>query len=127
MQKTTEKLSPPDLSKYGIKNVEKIYYNLSYDELFKHETDPSLEVYEKGFVTNLGAVAVDTGIFTGRSPKDKYIVKDNVTSDNIWWANKTNKGSDNNHIRKYLEPPFGYLPKTIKPEKIICHGCFLWR
>ena len=98
MQKTTEKLSPPDLSKYGIKNVEKIYYNLSYDELFKHETDPSLEVYEKGFVTNLGAVAVDTGIFTGRSPKDKYIVKDNVTSDNIWWANKTNKGSDNNAI-----------------------------
>ncbi len=98
MQKVIEKLNPPNLSKYGIHNVEKIYYNLSYDELFKHETDPSLEGYEKGFVTNLGAVTVDTGIFTGRSPKDKYIVKDSITNDTIWWADKDKKSSDNNPI-----------------------------
>ena len=55
-----------DLNSYGLENVGEIFYNLSYDELFKHETDPSLEGYEKGFVTNTGAVAVDTGIFTGR-------------------------------------------------------------
>ena len=76
-----------DLSKYGIKDVNEISYNTSYDELFKLETDSSLEGYEKGTLTELGAVNVMTGIFTGRSPKDKYIVKDNVTKDTIWWNN----------------------------------------
>ncbi len=87
----------PDLSQYGIKDVQEIFYNLSYEELFKHETDPALEGYEKGFVTNLDAVAVDTGIFTGRSPKDKYVVKEEGSQDNIWWSDGTNK-SDNHEI-----------------------------
>ncbi|MDR1739428.1 MAG: phosphoenolpyruvate carboxykinase (ATP), partial [Bacteroidales bacterium] len=65
-----------DLADYGIKGVETIYHNLSYDELFKHETDSSLTGFDKGFVTDMGAVTVDTGVFTGRSPKDKYIVKE---------------------------------------------------
>lgn len=91
----------PDLSRYGIKDVQQIYYNLSYDELFKHETDPSLEGYEKGFLTNLDAVAVDTGIFTGRSPKDKYVVKEETSQDNIWWADEANK-SDNHAISEEL-------------------------
>jgi phosphoenolpyruvate carboxykinase (ATP) len=64
-----------DLSQYGIDNVKEVFYNISYDDLFKHETDNNLQGYEKGFLTNTGAVNVDTGIFTGRSPKDKYIVK----------------------------------------------------
>ena len=63
-----------DLSKYGIKDVKEIIHNPSYDVLFAEETKPGLEGYEKGQVTELGAVNVMTGIYTGRSPKDKYIV-----------------------------------------------------
>ncbi len=87
-----------NLEQYGITDVKEVFYNLSYDELFKHETDPSLEGYEKGFVTELGAVAVDTGIYTGRSPKDKYIVDEDENRDNIWWAGPGRKGSDNKPI-----------------------------
>jgi phosphoenolpyruvate carboxykinase (ATP) len=75
-----------DLSIYGIRDVKEIIYNPSYEELFKYETDPKLEGYEKGTVTNTGAVAVDTGIFTGRSPKDKYLVKDGTTENTVWWS-----------------------------------------
>ena len=91
-----------DLSKYGISDVHEIYHNLSYDELYEHEINPDLEGFEKGFVTATGAVAVDTGIFTGRSPKDKYIVKEEISEDNIWWASPTRKGSDNKPIAKEI-------------------------
>ena len=86
------------LQQYGIHQPEKVYHNLSYEELFVHETDPALEGYERGFVTNTGAVAVDTGIFTGRSPKDKYIVDEPVARPNVWWAGPDRKGSDNKAI-----------------------------
>jgi phosphoenolpyruvate carboxykinase (ATP) len=75
-----------DLSQYGIKNVKELFYNPSFDLLYEHEMDPSLEGYEKGILTNTGAVSVDTGVFTGRSPKDKYIVLDDVSKDTIWWS-----------------------------------------
>ncbi len=75
-----------DLSKYGITDVKEIVHNPSYDLLFKEETNPALQGYEKGQVTELGAVNVMTGEFTGRSPKDKFIVKDDVTKDTIWWT-----------------------------------------
>ena len=88
----------PDLSKYGINKPAEIIYNVSYETLFEHETNPELEGYEKGFVTSSGAVSVDTGIFTGRSPKDKYIVMDDETAQNVWWADKSRKGSDNKPI-----------------------------
>lgn len=84
-----------DLSVYGIQSTGETYYNPSYEDLFRFETDPSLTGWEKGFVTNLGAVAVDTGEFTGRSPKDKYVVKESQTEKNIWWFAKEKKGSDN--------------------------------
>ncbi|MBU1008576.1 MAG: phosphoenolpyruvate carboxykinase (ATP), partial [Bacteroidetes bacterium] len=75
-----------DLSKYGIHDVSEVFYNTSYSELYAHETDPSLEGFAKGVVTNTGAVNVDTGIFTGRSPKDKYIVMDDISKDTVWWS-----------------------------------------
>jgi len=65
-----------DLSKYGIMDAKEIIYNPSYEDLFRDEMDPSLEGYDKGTLTELGAVNVMTGIYTGRSPKDKYIVMD---------------------------------------------------
>ncbi len=75
-----------DLSKYGITDVKEIVYNPSYDQLFEEETKPGLEGFEKGVVTEYGAVNVMTGEFTGRSPKDKYIVMDDVSRDTIWWT-----------------------------------------
>ncbi len=91
-----------DLSIYGITGTKEIFHNLSYDELFKHETDPSLEGLERGYVTEFGAVTVDTGIFTGRSPKDKYIVKEETSRDNIWWKNEHRKASDNKPITEEI-------------------------
>lgn len=83
------------LKSYGITEVKALYYNLSYDELYEHELDPNNEGYAKGVLTDTGAVAVDTGIFTGRSPKDKYIVVEETSKDNIWWKNEKRKSSDN--------------------------------
>ncbi len=74
------------LEAYGIKDVKEVIYNPSYDELFKDETLPSLEGYEKGVVTELGAVDVMTGVYTGRSPKDKFIVLDENSKDTVWWT-----------------------------------------
>ncbi len=87
------------LKSVGISQAE-IFYNLSFDELFRHETAPGLAGYERGVVTSLGAVAVDTGKFTGRSPKDKYIVLDETTKDTVWWADGKPSGSDNKPINQ---------------------------
>lgn len=86
-----------DLKSYGITHAEKIYHNPSYELLFEHEMDPSLEGYDKGQLTKLGAVNVMTGRFTGRSPKDKYIVMDDKSKDTVWWASPNNK-SDNKPV-----------------------------
>lgn len=88
------------LEKYGIKNVSEIIYNPSYEQLYNDELDGNLKGFEKGQLTELGAVNVLTGEFTGRSPKDKYIVKDTITENSIWWtsdkAANDNKGISQN-------------------------------
>ena len=86
-----------DLSKYGITGVTEIVHNPSYDELFKEETKPGLEGFEKGTVTDMGAVNVMTGVYTGRSPKDKFFVLDDTTKDTIWWTSDEYK-NDNKPI-----------------------------
>ncbi len=78
----------PDLSQYGITDTTEIVYNPSYETLFAEETADNLEGYEVGKLTESGAIAVDTGVFTGRSPKDKYLVRDETTRDTIWWADQ---------------------------------------
>ncbi len=88
------------LKALGIARTEGFFYNLSFDELFSHETDPRLQGYERSRVSSLGAVAVDTGKFTGRSPKDKYIVMDDATKSTVWWADGKSSGSDNKPISK---------------------------
>ncbi|MDE6853760.1 MAG: phosphoenolpyruvate carboxykinase (ATP) [Muribaculaceae bacterium] len=75
-----------DLAKYGIENTTEVVYNPSYEELFEQETLPTLEGFERGVVTELGAVNVMTGIYTGRSPKDKFIVLDEKSKDSVWWT-----------------------------------------
>ncbi|MBR1470719.1 MAG: phosphoenolpyruvate carboxykinase (ATP), partial [Lachnospiraceae bacterium] len=77
-----------DLSKYGINGVKEIIYNPSYEQLFKDEMDPSLTGYDKGQNTELDAVNVMTGIYTGRSPKDKFIVDDATSHDTVWWTSE---------------------------------------
>lgn len=84
-----------ELEQYGITDVTQVIYNPSYDLLFDEETSPGLTGYEHGIVTTSGAVAVDTGIFTGRSPKDKYLVRDDITRDTVWWADQGKGKNDN--------------------------------
>ncbi len=75
-----------DLVKYGIDGTTEVVYNPTYEELFEQETLPTLEGFEKGAVTELGAVDVMTGVYTGRSPKDKFIVLDEKSKDTVWWT-----------------------------------------
>ena len=83
-----------DLTKYGITGTTEIVYNPSYEQLFEEETKPELEGYEKGRETELGAVNVMTGIYTGRSPKDKYIVVDENSKDTVWWTSDEYKNDN---------------------------------
>jgi len=87
-----------DLLEYGIQDVKEIIYNPSFNTLFAEETKPGLDGYEKGIITRSGAIAIDTGVFTGRSPKDKYVVYDEKTKDTIWWKTEKAKVSDNKPI-----------------------------
>ena len=88
-------LLPHALNELGINSYQQIYHNLSYPEFYDHEIDPTLQGFERGIVTTLGAITVDTGVFTGRSPKDKYVVVDELTKDTVWWADGKPSGSDN--------------------------------
>ena len=83
-----------DLSKYGITGVTEIVHNPSYELLFEEETKAGLEGYEVGKETELGAVNVKTGIYTGRSPKDKYIVMDENSKDTVWWTSDEYKNDN---------------------------------
>ena len=75
-----------DLGLYGISDIKEIVRNPSYDQLYEEELNPDLVGYERGVVTKLGAINVKTGVFTGRSPKDKYLVLDDTTRDTVWWS-----------------------------------------
>jgi phosphoenolpyruvate carboxykinase (ATP) len=77
-----------DLAEYGISGVSALVHNPSFEQLFEEENRDDLTGYEKGVLTQTGAVAVDTGKFTGRSPSDKYIVRDDITRDNYWWSDQ---------------------------------------
>lgn len=95
MANQAEKLN---LAIYGITGNPEIIHNPGYEQLYNEEIQDSLEGYEKGVVSEFGAVKVDTGVFTGRSPKDKYIVLDDTTRDTVWWKSEKAKTSDNKPI-----------------------------
>ncbi|MCQ2307562.1 MAG: phosphoenolpyruvate carboxykinase (ATP) [Bacteroidales bacterium] len=98
MAKNTNEIREALVS-YGINDVKEIHYNPSYEELFQAEMNPSLTGYEKGTMTELGAVNVMTGIYTGRSPKDKYIVMDENSKNTVWW-NTPVYPNDNHEMSK---------------------------
>lgn len=114
----TESLNIPVITEHlasvGVKDCAVIHYNLSYDELFARETDPSLEGYERCVIAESGAVAVDTGEFTGRSPKDKYIIEDDQTRDTVWWGTGETGSSDN----KRLSPQAWQHLKNIAADQL---------
>ena len=83
-----------DLSKYGITGATEVIYNPSYEQLFEEETKPELEGFDKGQVSELGAVNVMTGIYTGRSPQDKFIVMDENSKDTVWWTSDEYKNDN---------------------------------
>ncbi len=107
-------LTPQDLKAYGINDVQDVVYNPDYETLYQEELRPDLEGYERGVLTTSGAVAVDTGIFTGRSPKDKYIVRDDTTRDTVWWSDK-GKGKNDN---KPLSPQVWQHLKGLVTEQL---------
>lgn len=88
-------ITPQTLARYGIHQATEIVHNPSYEQLFIEETRADLPALERGTLTTLGAVNVDTGEFTGRSPKDKYIVRDDTTRDTVWWSDSGTGKNDN--------------------------------
>ncbi len=107
-------MKPLNLETYGILTPKELYYNPSYELLFEHETNSNLEGFERGQVTSTGAVNVDTGRFTGRSPKDKYIVREPSSEQHVWWAEKGKKSSDN----KPISPEVWEHLKKISAEQL---------
>ncbi len=101
------------LEKYGITGAKEVIHNPSYEQLYRDEMDPSLTGYEKGQLTEKDAVNVMTGIYTGRSPKDKFWVKDDVTKDTIWWTSDEYK-NDN----KPLSPESWEVLEKIATEEL---------
>ncbi len=118
-------LKPQDLEKYGILKVSEVVYNPSYDLLYKEELKPELEGYEKGQLTELGAVNVMTGVFTGRSPKDKFIVENEASKDTIWWTSPASK----NDNKKVSEEAWSYLKqittKQLSGKRLFVVDAFL--
>lgn len=118
-------VSPDDLKKYGIESVTEILYNPSYNTLFAEETKPGLTGYEKGIISRSGAVSVDTGIFTGRSPKDKYVVLDDTTKGTIWWKSEKAKVSDNKPITYEIwEHCRNLAAKQLSGKRLFVVDCF---
>jgi phosphoenolpyruvate carboxykinase (ATP) len=114
-----------DLMKYGIEDVSEIIHNPSYNLLFAEETKPGLTGYEKGIITRSGAIAVDTGVFTGRSPNDKYIVFDETTSKTVWWKSEKAKVSDNKPITNEIwEHCKKIAAKHLSGKRLFVVDCF---
>ena len=101
-----------DLTQYGITGTTEIVRNPSFELLFEEETRPGLEGYDRGQLTDLGAVNVMTGIYTGRSPKDKFIVMDDTSRDTVWWTSDTFKNDNKPASQKAWEPTVSSLQKT---------------
>ncbi len=113
-----------DLSKYGIVDVQEVVYNPSYEQLFEEEMNPSLEGFEKGQLTELDAVNVMTGIFTGRSPKDKFIVKDDTTTDTMWWTSEQAKNDNKPTTAKVWAELKGLVAKQLSGKKLFVVDTF---
>ncbi len=107
-----------DLSVYGIKGTKEVVYNPSYEQLFKEEMKEELEGYEKGQLTELGAVNVMTGVYTGRSPKDKYIVVDENSENTVWWTSEGYKNDNHRASKEAWEAVKALAQKELSNKKL---------
>ena len=107
-----------ELEAVGIRDVKEVVYNPSYEQLFEEETKTGLEGFEKGTLTTTGAVAVDTGIFTGRSPKDKYIVLDDTTKDTVWWTSDVAKNDNKPMTQETWSSLKGLVTKQLSGKRL---------
>jgi len=122
MNEILEKLK---LDQYGIRDVKEIVYNPSYEQLYQEEMNPNLEGLEAGVESEFGAVKVDTGIFTGRSPKDKYVVMDETTKDTIWWRSEQARSSDNKPIsREVWDHCHKLATDELSGQRLFVMDCF---
>ena len=113
-----------DLTKYGIIGTPEIIHNPSFEALYEAEMDPALTGYEKGVLTELGAVNVMTGIYTGRSPKDKYIVMDDASRDTVWWTSDSYP-NDNHPMTEEVWKEVKKLAKDeLSGKKLYVMDCF---
>jgi len=117
-------MSMIDLTKYGITGTTEIVLNPSYEQLFKEETDPSLTGFDKGQVSELGAVNVMTGIYTGRSPKDKFIVMDENSKDTVWWTSDEYKNDNHPASEKCWKAVKEIAIKELCNKKLYVVDCF---
>ena len=113
-----------DLTKYGITGTTEIIHNPSYDELFNEETKADLEGYEVGQETELGAVNVMTGIYTGRSPKDKFIVMDENSKDTVWWTSDEYKNDNQPATQEAWEAVKALAKKELSNKKLYVVDAF---
>ena len=113
-----------DLTKYGITGTTEIIHNPSYDELFNEETKADLEGYEVGHETELGAVNVMTGIYTGRSPKDKFIVMDENSKDTVWWTSDEYKNDNHPATQEAWEAVKALAKKELSNKKLYVVDAF---
>ena len=113
-----------DLTKYGITGTTEIIHNPSYDELFNEETKADLEGYEVGQETELGAVNVMTGIYTGRSPKDKFIVMDENSKDTVWWTSDEYKNDNHPATQEAWEAVKALAKKELSNKKLYVVDAF---
>ncbi len=113
-----------NLEKYGITGTSEIVYNPSYEQLFEDEMHPVLEGFEQGQLTELDAVNVMTGRFTGRSPKDKYIVKDATTKDTIWWTSPESPNDNKPVSTEVWEELKANTVKQLSNKRLFVMDCY---
>ena len=113
-----------DLSKYGIVGTTEIVHNPSYEELYKEELKPELEGYEKAQESELGALNVMTGIYTGRSPQDKYIVMDEISKDTVWWTSAEYKNDNHPASKKAWEVVKDLAKKELSNKRLFVVDAF---
>ena len=115
------------IEKYGITGTTEIVHNPSYELLYNEETKPGLEGYEVGQKTELDTINVMTGIYTGRSPKDKYIVMDENSKDTVWWTSDAYKNDNHPMTESTWKAVKDLAIKELSNKQPVRCGCLLRR
>ena len=113
-----------DLTQYGITGTTEIVHNPSYQVLFEEETKSDLTGYDKGYLTELDAIDVMTGVYTGRSPKDKFIVKDENSKDTVWWTSEEYKNDNHPASQEAWEAVKEIAKKELSNKKLYVVDAF---